>query len=78
MVVQGRHKQIVEIKDSTIQALKEQIDAVKENQDICNEERIRLTQTVELMKEALEKSGIHVTLTGRVIEESKKKDAHEK
>lgn len=63
----GRKTAIVTIQSETITALEAQINAVKEELHGLRDENTRLKQQFEMIKEALSKRGIHVTLDGETI-----------
>jgi FtsZ-binding cell division protein ZapB len=66
-LLQSRNKGISSIKDETILALQQQVEAIKSRQDSLEKENERLKQIIETIQSALKARGVHITIDGEVV-----------
>lgn len=63
----ARRTQTVKIQDETIHALQQQIDAIQRKLESQEKENARLQLLIDIIREALGKRGIHVTIDGEMV-----------
>lgn len=69
----GKHQQTGEIQEQAINALKAELEAIQRRIDVVERENTRLHMTINLIKSALAKRGMRVTIDGDMVEIT---DAH--
>lgn len=69
----GKHTKSGELQEQAINALKAELEAVQRRIDVVERENTRLHMTINLIKSALVKRGMRVTIDGDMVEIT---DAH--
>ena len=63
----GKHRTSSEIQAQVIDALKAELEALQRRMDSLEKENTRLTQTLNLIRSALRKRGLNVTIDGNLV-----------
>lgn len=63
----GHHGQIMQIKDDTINAMQQQINAIKAELELLRNENTRQGIVIQTIQNALKKRGIFITIDGDMV-----------
>lgn len=63
----GKHQQAGTIQAQVIDALKAELETLQRRMDSLEKENTRLTQTLNLIRSALRKRGLNVTIDGDLV-----------